>query len=78
MFVTGTGLEELLEGGEADWVGLADESGRGFIKNEYEMSSGGKKFGPVGAGSNGRTPSELTCPWWIFQRSLLCMKGRQR
>ena len=45
MVVTCTGLEELLEGGEVDWSGLADESGRGFIKNEYEMSFSGSKSG---------------------------------
>lgn len=47
MVVTCTGLEKLLEGGEADWPGLVDESGHGFSKNQYEMSSGCEKSGLV-------------------------------
>jgi len=56
MVVTCTGLEKLLEGGEADWPGLVDEPGRGFSKNQYEMSSGGEKSGLIRLGRSQWSP----------------------
>ena len=75
MVGTGTGLERLLEGGEADWVGLAHESGRGFVKNEYEMSPGGKSRS---GWSRIQWPDSVELPAGGFSGSLLCRKGGQR
>jgi len=46
---------------EVDWSGLADESSRGFVKNEYEMRLQREQvwFGLVGGGPNGQAPSAV-------------------